>query len=84
MGQQKSAEAIVGLLPHTEGLNTKNRLEAELSMTIEVAEIPDEMQVLTAEKCEQYSREQATEATSVTARKDHFHEESIDLLSVVL
>lgn len=64
--QLKSVEAIVGLLPDTEGLNTKNRSEAELSMTIEVAETTDGTQVLTAVKCEQYSREQEIEATSVT------------------
>lgn len=32
MQRQKSAEAVVGLLPHTEGLNMLSGLRAELSM----------------------------------------------------
>jgi RNA-directed DNA polymerase len=84
MEQQKSAEAIVGLLPQAEGLNTMSRLEAGLSMTTGAAELAVEIQTLTTEGSEQYSREQVDEAVNVTAGTDHFHEEPLDLLSVVI
>ena len=84
MEQQKSAEAIVGLLPQTEGLNTMSRLEAGLSMMTGAAELAVETQTLTTEGSEQYSPEQVDEAVNVTAGTDHFHEEPLDLLSAVL
>lgn len=84
MGQQKSADAIVGLSPQTEGLNTRNRLEAELSMTTGAVEGSAEMQALTAGERGQYPRGAAAETANVTAGTDHFHEEPIDLLSAVL
>ncbi len=62
----------------------RNRLETKLSMTIEVAEKPEEMQALTTEGRERVLREQVDEATSVTAGADDFHEEPKDLLSAVL
>ena len=43
-----------------------------------------EIQTLTTEGSEQNSQEQVDEAVNVTAGKDHFHEEPLDLLSVVL
>lgn len=84
MGQQKSAEAVVGLLPQVEGLNMRNRLEAEFSMMSGVAERPAEMQALTADGRERYLREQAGEATNVTVSEEHFHEKPEDVLAMVL
>lgn len=46
--------------------------------------MPDEMQALTAEGRERVLREQASEATNVTASEDYFHEEPKDLLAAVL
>ena len=79
MEPQKSAEAIVGLLPQIEGLNTMSRLGTELSMTTGAAELAVETQTLTTEGSEQYSQEQVDEAVNVTARTDHSHEEPLDL-----
>jgi RNA-directed DNA polymerase len=84
MGQQKSAEAIVGLLPQTEGLNLWNRLGAEPSMTTTATAKPDEKPVLTAEGRGQYPREQANEVANVTVGTGDSHEEPMDILSVVL
>lgn len=53
-------------------------------MTTRAVENSAEMQTLTTEGREQYLREQVVETASVTAGADHFHEESIDLLSAVL
>ncbi len=53
-------------------------------MTTGAAELAVEIQTLTAGGSEQNSQEQVDEAVSVTAGKDHFHEEPLDLLSVVL
>jgi RNA-directed DNA polymerase len=59
-------------------------LEAELSMTTGVAESTAERQRLTAQGRERYSREQAAEATNVTAGEETFHEKPEDLLAKVL
>jgi RNA-directed DNA polymerase len=61
-----------------------SRLETELSMTTGTAELAVETQTLTTEGSEQNSREQVDEAVTVTGGTDHFHEESMDLLSAVL
>jgi RNA-directed DNA polymerase len=53
-------------------------------MTTGAAELAVEIQTLTTEGSEQYSREQVDEAVNVTAGTAHFHEEPLDLLSVVL
>ena len=84
MGVQKSAEAIVGWLPLTEGLNMRNRLEANPSMMERVVERSDEKQTLTHKPCEQNSQQLGVETTNITAGAEHLHEESTDLLSQVL
>jgi len=84
MRDQKSAEVILGLSPQTEGLNMRNRLETELSMTTAVAAGSVEIQTLTSGKCEQNSCRLADEATNVTAGEEILHDEHRDLLLVVL
>lgn len=84
MRRQKSAEAVVGLLPQTEGLNMLNGLRAELLMTTEAAVTSVEIQTLCAKGHGQYPCEYATEAANVTAGTEHSHEESSDLLTAVL
>ena len=84
MGRQKSAEAIVGLSPQTEGLNMLNGLGARLSITKKAAEKFVETQTLCARGHGRYPCEYATEAASVTAGTGNSHEESFDLLTAVL
>ena len=84
MRRQKSAEAIIGLSPQTEGLNMLNGLGARLSMTKRAAEKFVETQTLCAKGHGQYSCEYATGAANVTARMDNSHEELPDLLAAVL
>ena len=83
MGRQKSAEAIVGLSPQTEGLNILNGLGARLSMTKRAAETLLR-QTLCARGRGRYPYEYATEAARVTAGTGNSHEESFDLLTAVL
>lgn len=80
MGNQKSAEAIVGCSPVTEGPNMWNRLGTRPSMTTEAAETPVQP-VLAAKQCGQNPPSAAVEAANVTAVRDHAHEE---LMSAVL
>jgi len=84
MGQQKSAEAIVGLLPQTEGLNMWNRLNDEPSMMKLVTEKSAEKQIAITDVGEQYSPEQVDGVTNVTAGTNSIHEKSMGLLSAVL
>ena len=84
MGVQKSAEAIVGWLPSTEGLNMRNRLEANPSMMVGVAERSAEMWTLIHKEREQNSQQLGAKATNIKAGTEHLHEESTDLLSQVL
>lgn len=84
MGEQKSAEVIVGLLPQTEGLNVLNGLGAKLSMTTGAAVKSVERQTLGAKGHGRYSCEYAPEAANVTAGMENSHEVSSDLLTAVL
>lgn len=84
MGRQKSAEAIVGLSPQTEGLNVLNGLGAILSMTTGAAVKSVETQTLCVKGHGRYPCKYATEAANVTARRDNSHEELPDLLAAVL
>ena len=77
MDYQKSAEAILGCSPATEGLNMWNRLGTRLSMTTEAAEAPV-TSALTAKQGGQNPRSAAVEAASVTVMKDNVHEEPMD------
>ena len=62
MGVQKSAEAIVGWSPSTEGLNMRSRLEANSSMMVGVAERSAEMWTLIHKEREQNSQQLGAEA----------------------
>jgi group II intron reverse transcriptase/maturase len=53
-------------------------------MMVGVADTPDEMQELSMDGSEQYSREEIDKATNITADKEAIHEESKDLLSAAL
>lgn len=61
-----------------------NRLETELSMTPEVAEMPAEMRELSMQRSERYSQGCEVEATNVTAGEESFHEKSAVTLATVL
>ena len=79
-GKQKSAEAIIGCLPTTEGLNMLNGLETEPSMASKVTEKQFEKAVLPSKGRERDSRHYEAEVTSGTAGTELFHEESQGLL----
>jgi RNA-directed DNA polymerase len=83
-GKQKSAEAIIGCLPTTEGLNMLNGLETEPSMASKVTEKQFEKAVLPSKGRERDSRHYEAEVTSGTAGTELFHEESQGLLEQVL
>ena len=84
MGQQKSAEAIVGLSPQTEGLNVLNGVRAGIStMTVAPDSQPENVGAI-VEGSGQHPREQADGGASHAALPDTSHEGSADLLSAVL
>ena len=84
MGQQKSAEAIVGLSPQTEGLNMLNGMGTGISTMTVAPDSQPEIVGAIVEGSGQHPREQAIGGANHAVLPDASHEGLADLLSAVL